>query len=150
MQARCLGRQQPDARPPCNYGPQMKESVRLLEGSKDTGHIQAAAEERAVEALKRMKKVAESKGAPIRALATSALREAKNRERILRRIKVAPRPSLVCDGALLPSLRTPHPYLHPFPGPTPAAVLPRMRWTWTWRSSPALRRRASSTPACCR
>jgi len=65
----------------------VKERVRLLEGSQGTGRICAEAEERAVQALLRMKKVAESKGAPIRALATSALREAKNRDSILRRIK---------------------------------------------------------------
>ena len=62
-----------------------KEVVRLGTTHKDMKHITPEAMERALTALKRFKQVADSFNAKIRAVATSATREAKNREEFILR-----------------------------------------------------------------
>ncbi|TGN17342.1 Ppx/GppA phosphatase family protein [Leptospira idonii] len=62
-----------------------KESVRLGSGSGDYAVIQDDAIERGIACLKRFKTLAESYKAEIRAVATSALREAENRDIFLSR-----------------------------------------------------------------
>jgi exopolyphosphatase/guanosine-5'-triphosphate,3'-diphosphate pyrophosphatase len=62
-----------------------KESVRLGSGSGDYATIQDDAFDRGIACLKRFKTLADSYGAEIRAVATSALREAENRDVFLTR-----------------------------------------------------------------
>jgi len=57
-----------------------KEVVRLGEGFTDMKHLSTEAMERAHEALQRFALIAESHNAHVRAIATSAVREAKNRD----------------------------------------------------------------------
>ena len=64
-----------------------KEMVRLGSGSTDMKELSADAIDRAVAALGRFSRIAESQGAPLRAVATSAVREADNREVLLRRAR---------------------------------------------------------------
>ncbi|MCU1496732.1 MAG: exopolyphosphatase [Acidimicrobiales bacterium] len=64
-----------------------KEMVRLGSGSTDMKELSSGAVERAVAALDRFRRIAESHGAPLRAVATSAVREAENREVLLRRAR---------------------------------------------------------------
>lgn len=56
-----------------------KEAVRLGEGSGDMAELTDAAMDRGVAALRRFRQIAESRGADIAAVATSAVREADNR-----------------------------------------------------------------------
>src|SRR5204862_66730 len=53
-----------------------KESVRLGHGGGEMKHIAPEAMQRGVAALRRMKRIADSHGATVRAVATSAVREA--------------------------------------------------------------------------
>jgi len=62
-----------------------KEMVRLGSGSTDMKELAPDAVERAVAALGRFRRIADSHAAPLRAVATSAVREAQNREVLLRR-----------------------------------------------------------------
>ncbi|CAN5471969.1 Ppx/GppA phosphatase family protein [soil metagenome] len=62
-----------------------KEMVRLGSGSTDMKELAPDAVDRAVAALDRFRRIAESHGAPLRAVATSAVREAENRDVLLRR-----------------------------------------------------------------
>jgi exopolyphosphatase/guanosine-5'-triphosphate,3'-diphosphate pyrophosphatase len=64
-----------------------KEMVRLGSGSTDMKELAPEAVDRAVEALARFRKIADSHGAPMRAVATSAVREAENRKDLLRRAR---------------------------------------------------------------
>jgi exopolyphosphatase/guanosine-5'-triphosphate,3'-diphosphate pyrophosphatase len=64
-----------------------KEHVRLGSGSRDMKHLSAAAMKRGVEALKRFKRIADSFRASIRAIATSAVREALNKEDFISLVK---------------------------------------------------------------
>jgi exopolyphosphatase/guanosine-5'-triphosphate,3'-diphosphate pyrophosphatase len=63
-----------------------KESVRLGSGSGDMKELAPDAIERGVGALVRCKQIAERFGAPVRAVATSAVREAENRRDFLDRV----------------------------------------------------------------
>ena len=64
-----------------------KEVIRLSEGSKfDIKQILPEAIERAVTALKRFAGIAESHGAELRAVATSAVREAANKNEFIKRV----------------------------------------------------------------
>ncbi len=62
-----------------------KESVRLGSGSGDYATIHPEAMERGISCLKRFKNLADSHNAEVVAIATSALREAENREAFLKR-----------------------------------------------------------------
>ena len=62
-----------------------KEMVRLGSGSTDMKELTPDAIDRAVAALDRFKRIADSYSAPMRAVATSAVREAENRAVLLRR-----------------------------------------------------------------
>jgi exopolyphosphatase/guanosine-5'-triphosphate,3'-diphosphate pyrophosphatase len=64
-----------------------KEMVRLGSGSDDMRELAPDAIDRAVAALDRFRRVAESHGAPMRAVATSAVREAENRKDLLKRAR---------------------------------------------------------------
>ena len=64
-----------------------KEMVRLGSGSTDMKELAPEAIDRAVEALGRFRRIADSHGAPMRAVATSAVREAENRNDLLRRAR---------------------------------------------------------------
>jgi exopolyphosphatase/guanosine-5'-triphosphate,3'-diphosphate pyrophosphatase len=64
-----------------------KEMVRLGSGSTDMKELAPAAIDRAVEALGRFRKIADVHGAPLRAVATSAVREAENRKDLLKRAR---------------------------------------------------------------
>lgn len=64
-----------------------KETVRLGRGSGEMRHLDDDAIERGVACLGRMRLVAESHDAEIRAVATSAVREARNRDDFLRRVR---------------------------------------------------------------
>lgn len=64
-----------------------KENVRLGTGSKDMKHLSAGAMKRGVAALKRFKRIADSFRASIRAIATSAVREALNKEEFISLVK---------------------------------------------------------------
>lgn len=55
-----------------------KETVRLGHGGGDMKVLEPEAMERGISALRRMRRLAESAGAPLRAVATSAVREAEN------------------------------------------------------------------------
>lgn len=62
-----------------------KEMIRLGSGSTDMKELAPDAIDRAVAALDRFRRLADSQGAPLRAVATSAVREAENRDVFLRR-----------------------------------------------------------------
>jgi exopolyphosphatase/guanosine-5'-triphosphate,3'-diphosphate pyrophosphatase len=62
-----------------------KEMVRLGSGSTDMKELAPDAIDRAVAALDRFRRIADSHGAPLRAVATSAVREAENRQVLLTR-----------------------------------------------------------------
>jgi exopolyphosphatase/guanosine-5'-triphosphate,3'-diphosphate pyrophosphatase len=64
-----------------------KEMVRLGSGSTDMKELAPAAIERAVGALARFRKIADTHGAPMRAVATSAVREAENRNDLIKRAR---------------------------------------------------------------
>jgi exopolyphosphatase/guanosine-5'-triphosphate,3'-diphosphate pyrophosphatase len=64
-----------------------KEMVRLGSGSAEMKELTPDAIDRAVAALDRFRRVADSHGAPLRAVATSAVREAENRKELLRRAR---------------------------------------------------------------
>jgi exopolyphosphatase / guanosine-5'-triphosphate,3'-diphosphate pyrophosphatase len=64
-----------------------KEVVRLGAGSTDMKYLTEGAMARSIHSLKRFKMVADSLRAPIRAVATSAVREALNQEDFLRRVR---------------------------------------------------------------
>lgn len=64
-----------------------KEMVRLGSGSSEMKELAPDAVDRAVAALGRFHKIADSFGAPMRAVATSAVREAENRKELLRRAR---------------------------------------------------------------
>ncbi|MCU1351469.1 MAG: exopolyphosphatase [Acidimicrobiales bacterium] len=62
-----------------------KEMVRLGSGSGDMKVLSADAMDRGVAALARFRRIAEIDGAPVRAVATSAVREAENHDEFIRR-----------------------------------------------------------------
>jgi exopolyphosphatase / guanosine-5'-triphosphate,3'-diphosphate pyrophosphatase len=64
-----------------------KEIVRLGSGSSDMKHLSVAAMQRGIETLLRFKRIADAAGANIRAVATSAVREALNRDDFVQRVK---------------------------------------------------------------
>lgn len=64
-----------------------KEDVRLGSGSPDLSVITPDAENRALAALKRFKILAQTRKAEIRVVATSAVREARNRRTFVRRVR---------------------------------------------------------------
>jgi exopolyphosphatase/guanosine-5'-triphosphate,3'-diphosphate pyrophosphatase len=66
-----------------------KEVVRLGEGSKGLDHLSMSAIDRGVSALRRMKQIADAHGAKVRAVATSAVREADNRDEFIRAVRQA-------------------------------------------------------------
>jgi exopolyphosphatase / guanosine-5'-triphosphate,3'-diphosphate pyrophosphatase len=63
-----------------------KEVVRLGSGSTDMKYISDQAMDRGIMALKRFRFIADSYNAPIRAIATSAVREALNKDEFLKRV----------------------------------------------------------------
>ncbi len=63
--------------------------VRLGESAKQIKHLTEEAMERGVEAMKLFSLVAERMGAPVRAVATSAVREARNGEEFIERVRRA-------------------------------------------------------------
>jgi exopolyphosphatase/guanosine-5'-triphosphate,3'-diphosphate pyrophosphatase len=65
-----------------------KESVRLGSGSTDMKHLGKDAMNRGIEALKKFAALAESAGAQVRAIATSAVREAVNQHEFIMRARV--------------------------------------------------------------
>ena len=64
-----------------------KEVVRLGEGVDGMDHLSEAAIERGVAALRHMKRIADAHGAKVRAVATSAVREADNQRDFLRAVR---------------------------------------------------------------
>lgn len=64
-----------------------KEVVRLGEGAGGMDHLTDAAIDRGVGALARMKQIADVHGATVRAVATSAVREADNQRDFIRRVR---------------------------------------------------------------
>jgi exopolyphosphatase / guanosine-5'-triphosphate,3'-diphosphate pyrophosphatase len=64
----------------------VKENVRLGSGSSDMKYLTEEAMVRGIESLRRFKKVADAYEAPIRAIATSAVREALNQNEFIRRV----------------------------------------------------------------
>lgn len=64
-----------------------KEVVRLGEGAEGMDHLTFPAIERGVNALRRMKQIADAHSARIRAVATSAVREAANRDEFLTAVR---------------------------------------------------------------
>lgn len=64
---------------------QEKSMVRLGSGAGDMKHLAPDAIDRGVAALARLRRVADAYGAPVRAVATSAVREAENADEFLRR-----------------------------------------------------------------
>lgn len=64
-----------------------KEMVRLGSGSGDMKHLSADAIDRGVAALRRFRRVADISGARVRAVATSAVREAQNQQEFLDRAR---------------------------------------------------------------
>eukprot|EP00897_Mesotaenium_endlicherianum_P004785 jgi/Mesen1/4334/ME000022S03625 len=66
-----------------------KEDVRLGSGSAGFSMITPDAEERALSAIKRLKKIATNRKAVMRVVATSAVREARNKRTFVRRIREA-------------------------------------------------------------
>src|SRR4030095_13445827 len=66
-----------------------KENVRLGIASGDMKHLQEEAMERGVEVLRRFKGLADFAGASIRAIATSAVREALNQNEFIQKVRKA-------------------------------------------------------------
>jgi len=66
---------------------QDKEMVRLGQSGNDMKYLQDDAMTRGVQAIKRFGKLAENQNAKIRAVATSAVREALNKEVFIKRVK---------------------------------------------------------------
>lgn len=66
---------------------QMKEEVRLLTGTGKFNVIMEGPQDRAISVLKRLRKIAVSKNAGIRLVATSAVREARNSNAFIRRVQ---------------------------------------------------------------
>lgn len=66
-----------------------RELVRLGSGSTDMKYLQEDAMQRGIEVLKRFKGLADSAGAQVRAIATSAVREALNQSEFIRRVREA-------------------------------------------------------------
>lgn len=64
-----------------------KENVRLGSGSSDMKYLSEPAMARGIRALRLFKKIAEGYQAPVRAIATSAVREALNQEEFIRRAR---------------------------------------------------------------
>ena len=64
-----------------------KEMVRLGHGGGDMKVLEPAAIERGLAALQRMRRLADSAGAPLRAIATSAVREAQNAQEFIDRAR---------------------------------------------------------------
>ncbi|PLX31263.1 MAG: exopolyphosphatase, partial [Ignavibacteria bacterium] len=64
-----------------------KEGVRLGEGMTDMKHLSEDACDRALDTLRRFSLLAQSHDAPIRAIATSAVREALNRDALVQRVR---------------------------------------------------------------
>ena len=64
-----------------------KETVRIGHGAGDMNELSTDAIDRGIACLVRMQKIAASHNAEIRAVATSAVREAKNRFEFIRRAK---------------------------------------------------------------
>jgi exopolyphosphatase/guanosine-5'-triphosphate,3'-diphosphate pyrophosphatase len=64
-----------------------KEVIRLGHGAGDMKQLEPDAIERGIASLKRMRAVAEVHGAELRAVATSAVREAKNRNEFIKRAR---------------------------------------------------------------
>ena len=64
-----------------------KETVRIGHGAGDMNELSADAIDRGIACVVRMQKIAASHNAEIRAVATSAIREAKNRFEFIRRAK---------------------------------------------------------------
>jgi exopolyphosphatase / guanosine-5'-triphosphate,3'-diphosphate pyrophosphatase len=64
-----------------------KENVRLGSGSTDMKYLNDEAMARGIDALKRFKAMADSANASVRAIATSAVREAKNQQEFITRVK---------------------------------------------------------------
>jgi exopolyphosphatase / guanosine-5'-triphosphate,3'-diphosphate pyrophosphatase len=64
-----------------------KDLVRLGSGSNDMKYLSEAAMDRALLALRRIRKVADASNAQVRAIATSAVREALNKDEFVRRVK---------------------------------------------------------------
>jgi len=64
-----------------------KETIRLGHGGGDMKELAPAAIERGIASLRRMKRIADSHGAPVRAIATSAVREAANNDEFIRRAR---------------------------------------------------------------
>src|SRR5689334_9111947 len=64
-----------------------KEIVRLGSGSSDMKHISDRAMDRGILVLRRFKALADAANASIRAIATSAVREALNQDVFVRRVK---------------------------------------------------------------
>jgi exopolyphosphatase/guanosine-5'-triphosphate,3'-diphosphate pyrophosphatase len=64
-----------------------RELVRLGSGSTDMKYLQQDAMQRGIETLKRFKGLADSAGAKVRAIATSAVREALNQNEFIQRVK---------------------------------------------------------------
>jgi exopolyphosphatase / guanosine-5'-triphosphate,3'-diphosphate pyrophosphatase len=62
-----------------------KETIRLGHGGGDMKELAPDAMDRGIRALRRMKQLADSHGAPVRAVATSAVREAENNDVFLER-----------------------------------------------------------------
>lgn len=67
---------------------QEKEMVRLGSGAGDMKQLERAAITRGVKALARFRRLADAAGAPLRAVATSAVREADNAQAFLERARV--------------------------------------------------------------
>jgi len=65
-----------------------KEIVRLGSGSTDMKYIHEEAMVRGLSVLKRFSDLAKTYGAPVRAVATSAVREALNRDEFIRRVRI--------------------------------------------------------------
>lgn len=65
----------------------VKESVRLGSGSTDMKFLSQEAINRGIETLRRFKKIADAYDAPVRAIATSAVREALNQNDFVRRVQ---------------------------------------------------------------
>lgn len=65
-----------------------KEIVRLGSGSTDMKYIHEEAMVRGLSVLKRFSDLARTYGAPVRAVATSAVREALNRDEFIRRVRI--------------------------------------------------------------
>lgn len=66
-----------------------KEYVRLGHGGGDMKELSPEALERGIDAIVRMRRIAESAGAPLRAVATSAVREAENAHLFIERARLA-------------------------------------------------------------